>query len=294
MGEVIDGRPIAEAIKGELRGKVQALGARGIVPGLASVLVGEAPASRVYVRNIARGCADVGIRSIVVEIPGDSREDAVMDRLRDLSRDPQLHGILLQRPLPDPLREERVVEAIAPGKDVDCSHPGNLGRLLAGDPTFVPATPLGIRELLVRSGHPPEGKHVVIVGRSNVVGKPLAALLVQKAPGANATVTVCHSATKDLGDHTRRAEILVAAIGRPEFIRASMIARSAVVVDVGINRVADPATGRGYRMVGDVAYAEVAPRVRAITPVPGGVGPMTLAMLLANTVRSAQGTAETI
>ncbi len=294
MGEIIDGRPIAEAIKGELRGRVQALGARGVVPGLASVLVGGDPASRVYVKNIARGCADVGIRSVVAEIPGETREDAVIDRIRDLNRDPQLHGILLQRPLPDHLREERVVEAIAPGKDVDCSHPENLGHLLAGDPIFVPATPLGIRELLVRSGHPPEGKHVVIVGRSNIVGKPLAALLMQKTPGANATVTVCHSATRDLAEHTRRAEILVAAIGRPEFIRASMIARSAVVVDVGINRVADPAAERGYRMVGDVAYGEVAPRAQAITPVPGGVGPMTLAMLLANTIRSALGTSETI
>jgi methylenetetrahydrofolate dehydrogenase (NADP+)/methenyltetrahydrofolate cyclohydrolase len=288
MAERIDGKMLAEAIKAELATEVEALKGRGITPGLAAVLVGEDPASRVYVRSKRRACLKLGMRSEIHELAKDVREEAVLARIAALNEDAAIHGILVQQPLPPQVRLEAVVRAVTPAKDVDCFHPENVGLVLAGTPRFLPATPAGVRELLVRSGHPPDGRHVVILGRSNIVGKPLAALLMQKAKGANATVTVCHTGTRDMAAHTRRADILVAAIGRPAFVTADMVREGVVVVDVGINRVADPEAPKGYRLVGDVAYDEVAAKAEAITPVPGGVGPMTIAMLLRNTVAAAK------
>jgi methylenetetrahydrofolate dehydrogenase (NADP+)/methenyltetrahydrofolate cyclohydrolase len=284
MAEIIDGKAIAADIRAEVSREVADLTRHGVKLGLAAVLVGDDPASRIYVRTKRRACGEVGIHSEVVELPGSVSEEDLLRRIEELNEDPRFHGILVQKPLPEHLSEEEVFEAVDPAKDVDGFHPRNLGRLLSGSPVFVPATPLGIQELLLRSHHPPDGKHVVIVGRSNIVGKPLAALLMQKAPGANATVTVCHSRTKALEEHTSRADILVAAIGSPAFIRGEMVKEGAVVIDVGINRVKDPSKPKGYRIVGDVDFEEVSRVAAAITPVPGGVGPMTVAMLLRNTV----------
>ncbi len=284
---VIDGKRIAAEVRSELRPRLDKLRSLGVVPGLAAVLVGDNLASALYVRSKARACEEMGIRSIVAHLAGDVSEAGLLAEIARLNADSGIHGILVQQPLPPQISTEKAVRAVDPAKDVDCFHPENVGLLLIGAPRFAPATPAGVVELLVRSGHPPDGQHVVILGRSNIVGKPLAALLFQKARGANATVTVCHSATRDLASVTKTADILVAAIGRAEFVTATMVRDGAVVIDVGINRVPDATKKQGYRTVGDVKFEEVSQVAKAVSPVPGGVGPMTIAMLLANTVQAA-------
>ena len=286
---VIDGKQMAEEIRGEVAGETRALTERlGVVPGLAAVLVGSDPASAVYVRNKRRACDEAGMFSETFELPEETSQEELIGLVRQLNADSRFHGILVQLPLPAHVEEREVILAIDPDKDVDGMHPVNGGRLMEGNPRFLPATPAGVQQMLVRTGNDPAGKHVVIVGRSNIVGKPLAALLVQKAPGANATVTVCHTGTRDLPALTRQADIVVAAIGRPQALTADMVADGAVVIDVGINRVDDATRKAGYRLVGDVDYDAVAEKASAITPVPGGVGPMTIAMLLTNTLRAAR------
>ncbi|HNR35435.1 MAG TPA: bifunctional methylenetetrahydrofolate dehydrogenase/methenyltetrahydrofolate cyclohydrolase FolD, partial [Candidatus Hydrogenedentes bacterium] len=275
---IIDGGAIAAELRAEMKAEVAALAKRRIVPGLAVVLVGENPASQVYVRMKKKACAEVGIQSFSHELPAECSEKRLMNLIAKLNADPRVHGILVQLPLPKQIAEAKVIAAMDPEKDVDGFHPVNVGRMLSGDPGFLPCTPAGCQALLVRSGFDPSGKHVVIVGRSNIVGKPLAAILMQKAAGANATVTVCHSRTRDLPAITRMADILVAAIGVPEFVKADMVRRGAVVIDVGVNRVDDSSAPKGYRLVGDVDFPAVSKKAAAITPVPGGVGPMTIAM----------------
>ena len=252
------------------------------------MLVGDDPASAVYVRSKERAAAEAGIRGRVVRLPSSATEEELLENVRTLNADDSVHGILVQLPLPPQIDEDRVIETISPHKDVDGLHPANMGRLMAGRPRFVPATPAGIREMLLRSGHSPEGRHVVVCGRSNIVGKPVANLLMQRGEGANATVTVCHTRTADLAEITRQADILIAAIGRPRAITAEMVSDGVVVVDVGINRVDAPERKRGYRLVGDVDFGPVSEKAAAITPVPGGVGPMTIAMLLSNTLDAAR------
>lgn len=286
--KIIDGKAVAERIRGEIaEGVVQMKAAHGVVPGLATVLVGDNPASHSYVRMKRKACADAGIESLPHELPGNASQEEVEALVRRLNDDPRVHGILVQLPLPRHLDEERVLSLISLHKDVDGFHPVNVGKMLIGEPGFLPCTPHGIQEMLVRSGNDPEGKHVVVVGRSNIVGKPVAAILMQKRKGANATVTVAHSRTKDLASITRMADIVVAAIGSREFIKADMVKDGVVVIDVGSNRIDDPSTKKGYRWVGDVAFEEVKEKASAITPVPGGVGPMTIVMLMKNTVISA-------
>mgnify|MGYP001019041210 FL=1 len=285
---IIDGKKTSGIILEELKAEVAALRAKGVQPGLAVVLVGEDPASQVYVRSKRKTCADLGIASFSHDLPANATEKRLLTLIAKLNADPKVHGILVQVPLPKHMDEQRVLNAISPDKDVDGFHPVNVGRLLNGEEAFVSCTPAGCQELLKRWGYDPAGKHVVIVGRSNIVGKPLAALLMQKAKGANATVTVCHSRTKNLAALTRQADILVAAIGVPEFVTARMVREGAVVIDVGVNRIPDATKKSGTRLVGDVAFAGVAKKARAITPVPGGVGPMTIAMLMRNTVLAAK------
>jgi len=286
---LIDGTSIAAAMRAELAPAIAALGSRGVVPGLAAVLVGDNPASATYVRMKAKACEEAGLYHETVKLPAHTSAaelEAVVDRL---NADPRLHGILIQLPLPGHLAAPRILERVDPRKDVDGFHPVNVGRVTLGDPTgFCPATPLGIRALLLRSGIETTGRHAVVVGRSAIVGRPMASLLLRDAPGGNATVTVCHSRTPDIGALARQADILIVAIGRPEFVRGTMVKPGAAVVDVGINRVEDPSAPRGYRLVGDVHFAEARARASAITPVPGGVGPMTITMLLANTVQAAE------
>lgn len=279
---IIDGKAIAGQIRQEVKAEVARLKAEhGIVPGLAAVLVGDNPASQVYVRTKRKICEEVGIHSEEYRLPESTSERELMDLLEKLNADPRVSGILLQSPVPPPLVEERMFEIISPMKDVDGFHPENVGRLLIGTPRFLPCTPYGVQQMLVRSGIQMGGKHVVIVGRSNIVGKPLAGILIQKAAGANATVTICHTGTRDLADHTRRAEILIAAAGRPRTVTADMVSEGAIVIDVGINRV-------DGKIVGDVDFDPVAGKAAAISPVPGGVGPMTVAMLMQNTVLAAR------
>ena len=285
---IIDGRAFGEAVKAELRPRLEALKAKGVTPGLVAVLVGDNPASLVYVRAKARGCEDLGMHSEILQLPGDTSEAQLLKDVAKLNGRADVHGILVQQPLPEHIRTEKAVAAVSPLKDVDCFHPVNVGLLLIGTPRFVPATPAGVQEMLVRSGNDPAGKHVVILGRSNIVGKPLAALLVQKGRGGNATVTVCHTGTADLAAITRTADILVAAIGRAQFVKADMVRKGAVVIDVGMNRIPDPKSKAGTRLVGDVDFEAVKEVASAITPVPGGVGPMTIAMLLRNTLQAAE------
>ncbi|MFB3092240.1 MAG: bifunctional methylenetetrahydrofolate dehydrogenase/methenyltetrahydrofolate cyclohydrolase FolD [Dehalococcoidia bacterium] len=289
MAKVLDGRATAQEIHAEVKAGVDELRRKhGVTPGLAAVLVGDDPASAIYVRNKGRACQEVGIYSQTFNLPADTSQEELQTLIQRLNDDAQFHGILVQLPLPEHLNEGLAIGAVSPQKDVDCIHPLNLGLLSQGNSDFVPATPGGIQQLLLRNGYNPEGKHVVICGRSNIVGKPLAILLMQKRSGANATVTVCHTGTPDLGAMTRQADILVAAMGRPRFITADMVRDGAVVVDVGINRVEDASRRRGYRLVGDVDYDALLDKVEAITPVPGGVGPMTIAMLLVNTITAAR------
>jgi methylenetetrahydrofolate dehydrogenase (NADP+)/methenyltetrahydrofolate cyclohydrolase len=286
--EVIDGKRIAEQVRAELRPRIASLQTRAKRPGLAAVLVGDKPASALYVKMKARACEEMGLQSVIVKLPRDTAQERFLAEVQRLNTDSSIHGILVQQPLPSQIPAIAAVSCVSPLKDVDCFHPENVGLLLIGIPRFAPATPAGVVELLLRSGRDPSGKHVVILGRSNIVGKPLAALLMQKAKGANATVTVCHSATRDLRTIARSADILVAAMGRPELVTKDMVKPGAVVIDVGINRVLDATKKQGYRTVGDVRFDEVREVASAITPVPGGVGPMTIAMLLSNTVYAAE------
>lgn len=286
---ILDGKAVGKAIRAEVAEEVARLKAQGVTPGLAVVLVGENPASQVYVRMKGRACEEAGMHSEIVRLPAEATEEELLATVDRLNEDPAIHGMLVQLPLPAHIAEEAVLLRIDPRKDVDGFHPMNVGKVVLGDPSgFRPATPYGVQELLRRSGVDTKGAHAVIVGRSLIVGRPMANLLVQKGPGADATVTICHSRTKDIGAVTRTADILIVAIGKPEFVTGDMVKPGAVVVDVGINRVDDPSKEKGYRLVGDVAYDSAAAVASAITPVPGGVGPMTIAMLLRNTLQAAQ------
>jgi len=283
---------MAEDIRGEVAEGVAKLKAdTGVRPGLVAVLVGEDPASAIYVRNKGIACEQAGMFSETINLSAETTQDELLKLVAKLNVDDRFHGVLVQLPLPSQIEERAVIQSINPDKDVDGMHPYNTGLLLEGNPRFLPATPAGVQQMLLRTGNDPSGKHVVIVGRSNIVGKPLAAMLVQKAPGANATVTVCHTGTKDIGQLTRQADIIVAAVGRANTITADMVADGAVVIDVGMNRIEDATRKSGSRLVGDVDYEGVVAKASAVTPVPGGVGPMTIAMLLANTLRAAQYTA---
>lgn len=282
--QLLDGKAASAAIKQEVAAAVAALDGRK--PTIALVRVGEDPASRVYVASKAKACVECGIGSRNVELPADVSEDHVLGVLRDFNRDDEVDGILLQLPVPPQIDPDRAIRTIDPDKDVDGFHPESLGRLAAGSPGFVACTPLGIRELLLRNGVTIEGAHVVVLGRSIIVGRPVALLLARKGAGGNATVTMCHSRTRDIAAHTRRADIVIAAMGVPRFLKKDMVREGAVVVDVGINRVPDPSAKKGYRIVGDVDFDAVAPLTSHITPVPGGVGPMTVAMLMSNTLEA--------
>ncbi|UCF79270.1 MAG: bifunctional 5,10-methylenetetrahydrofolate dehydrogenase/5,10-methenyltetrahydrofolate cyclohydrolase [Candidatus Eiseniibacteriota bacterium] len=283
---ILDGKKIAAELRTEIGREVEELAGHNIVPALTMVRVGEDPASIVYMNAKARLCDKVGVRSRIVSLPVDSSESRVKGLLEEVNEDPAVHGAIVQLPLPQHLDPLRILSLLDPAKDVDGFHPLNAGRLAMGTPLFVPATPMGIHVLLERSGVGVEGAHVVVMGRSNIVGKPLANFLSIKRSGLNATVTLCHSASSNLERVVRSGDIVVAAIGRAEFVTGSMVSPGAVVVDVGMNRVADESAERGYRLVGDVKYDEVKEIASAITPVPGGVGPMTVAMLLRNTVQA--------
>lgn len=286
---VLDGKALARAIRDEVAVEAAALLGRGVRPGLAVVLVGEDPASQVYVRSKGKACEEAGMHSETIRLPAETPEDALLAVIDRLNADPAIHGLLVQLPLPKHINAEKVLRRIDPGKDVDGFHPVNVGKLVIGDPTaFKPATPYGVQEMLIRSGIETRGAEAVVLGRSNIVGRPMANLLIQDAPGGNATVTVCHSRSRDLPGTTRRADLLIVAIGRAGFVTADMVRPGAVVIDVGINRVDDPAHPKGYRIVGDVDYDPVAAVASAITPVPGGVGQMTIAMLLKNTIQAAR------
>jgi methylenetetrahydrofolate dehydrogenase (NADP+)/methenyltetrahydrofolate cyclohydrolase len=286
---LIDGRAIARQLQDELAQRIAALKSRGVHPGLAFVRVGEDPASKVYVGRKEKTCAQLGIYSETHVLAATTTEAELLALLARLNSNPILHGILVQTPVPPQISQAAVSSAVLPEKDVDGFHPVNVGKLMLGDPTgFLPCTPAGIRELLVRSGVNTAGAEVVVLGRGNLVGKPMAAMLCQKAKNANATVTICHGATRDIATHCRRADILIAAIGVTEFVKADMVKPGAVVVDVGVNRVDDPSAKGGTRLVGDVDFARVQPIAGKITPNPGGVGPMTIAMLMQNTVRAAE------
>ena len=287
---IIDGKAISDQIRSEIAVETAALKQRGIIPGLGFILVGENPASKSYVRAKGKACEKVGFYSLTKELPKETTQAELMDGVNRFNRDPAIHGFLVQLPLPGHLDETAVIEAISPGKDVDCFHPYNVGSLAAGKDVFAPCTPAGVVELLLRTGFNPAGRHVVILGRSSIVGRPLATLLSRKGRGGNATVTICHSQTPDLPYFIRQADFLIAAIGRAEMVRGDMLKPGAVVIDVGINRVEDPSMpgDKKYRLVGDVHFASACEVAQAITPVPGGVGPMTIAMLLKNTLTAAQ------
>jgi methylenetetrahydrofolate dehydrogenase (NADP+)/methenyltetrahydrofolate cyclohydrolase len=291
VNNLIDGRAIAAQIQGELSARVAELKRRGVVPGLAFVRVGEDPASKVYVGMKEKACAALGIFSETHILPRTTSEADLLALIAKLNGDARLHGILVQTPVPRQIREAMVSATVSPAKDVDGFHPVNVGKLMLGDPTgFKPCTPAGVVELLVRAGVKTEGADVVILGRGTLVGKPLAAMLCQKGRSANSTVTLCHSATRDIGAHCRRADIIVAAMGVAEFLKADMVKPGVVVVDVGVNRVPDASTKTGTRLVGDVDFKRVQPIASKITPNPGGVGPMTIAMLMQNTVSAAEKT----
>jgi len=282
---ILDGKALAEEIRGEVAtGVAEMQQKHGVTPGLAAVLVGDDPASVIYVRNKRRACDEVGMVSDTFLMRADSTNEQVLARVQALNDDPRFHGILVQLPMPLQIDERLIIESLDPTKDVDGLHPFNVGKLVQGRADFVPGTPAGIQQILLRNGHDPAGANVVVCGRSDIVGKPMALLLMQRADGANATVTVCHTRTKNLAEITRQADILVAAIGRPSAITADMVKEGAVVIDVGINRVDDASQKRGYRLEGDVDFDAVSEKASAITPVPGGVGPMTIAMLLVNTL----------
>ena len=283
--KLIDGKAIARKIQEETRVSVEKLKARGVIPGLAVVLVGADPASQAYVRSKDKTCKELGMFSLKHELPATTTQEELISIVRHLNADPAVHGILVQSPPPAHIDERAVVEAIDPRKDVDGFHPVNVAKVTLGDPdALVPCTPLGCQRLLIESGVQTAGAHVVVLGRSMIVGKPMALLLMQRGLGGDATVTVAHSRTRNLPEVCRSADILIAAIGQPEFVKADFVREGAVVIDVGINRVADLSSPKGSKLVGDVDFAGVAPKCSAITPVPGGVGPMTIAMLMHNTV----------
>ncbi len=286
--EMIDGKTISAQVNAETALEVAELKEKhGITPALAVILVGEDPASQVYVSRKAKMCVELGIRSEKIVLSAETTQEELLAVVEKLNNDPEIHGILVQSPPPPHIDEKAIVDAISPAKDVDCFHPQNVGRVLLGERDgFLPCTPWGVTVLLERSGITTSGKNVVVLGRSNIVGKPMAALLLGKGYSGDATVTVCHSRTKDLAEYTRRADIIIAAIGKPEFLKGDMVSEGVVVIDVGINRVPCAETKTGFKLVGDVAFDEVAQKAAKITPVPGGVGPMTIAMLMKNTIRA--------
>jgi len=288
VAEIISGTKVAEEIRAELAQKVKELRKKGITPGLAMVRVGEDPASVSYVSGKTKASEELGIYSETTVYPENTTEKQLLAKVQELNKDPKFHGILVQLPLPKHINADNVLDAIDPKKDVDGFHPVNVGKLLIGNPYFMPCTPHGVQELLVRSGNSPEGKHVVVCGRSNIVGKPVMAILMQKQKGANATVTVVHTGTKNMASIVRLGDIVIAAMGAPRVITADMIKEGAVVIDVGVNRIPDPTKKAGFRLVGDVDFDAASQKAKAITPVPGGVGPMTVTMLMANTVRAAE------
>lgn len=285
---LIDGKKVATSVYADLRPRIESLKSAGVTPGLAAVLVGDDPASHTYVTSKAKMCRDLGLFSRVIKLPSETSQDDVLRLVADLNNDPLIHGILVQSPLPPQISEFDITLAIDPAKDVDGFHPQNVGLLLIGCGRLLPCTPHGIMRLLAHYDIDPAGKEVVVVGRSNIVGKPIAALLLQKAKGANATVTIAHSQSANLAAITRRADILIAAIGRPGMIAAEMVKTGVIIIDVGVNRVEDESAAKGYRLVGDVDFERCVEKAACITPVPGGVGPMTIAMLMSNTVLAAE------
>jgi len=288
VATIINGDEIAKTIRKEIKVEVDMLKAKGIDPGLVVIIVGEDPASQVYVRKKGEACNEMGICSETAMLPASTTEEELLELVDKYNKDPKFDGVLVQVPLPKHISEERVLLRIDPSKDVDGFHPMNVGKMLVGADCYLPCTPHGCQELLMRSGNDPAGKHVVVLGRSNIVGKPVACMLIQKAKGADATVTVCHSRTKNIAEITRQADILIAAIGQPKFVKADMVKDGVVVIDVGVNRIADATKKSGTRLVGDVDFDEVSMKAKAITPVPGGVGPMTITMLMKNTVQAAK------
>ena len=286
---ILSGKETAQAMRDEMKAEIEKLkAAHDLVPGLAVVLIGDDPASMSYVKGKRKACDNVGIYSREYKFPAEYQEEDLLKLIDELNNDPQIHGILVQLPLPKHIDEKKVLNAIDPSKDVDGFHPVNVGKLMIGEGIFLPCTPHGIQQLLLRNGIEIGGKHVVIVGRSNIVGKPVAMILLQKKEGANATVTVCHTGTKDIGHFTRQADIVIAAAGRPNTVTGDMVSDGVVVVDVGVNRIEDPTKKSGFRLVGDVDFEGVSKKASAISPVPGGVGPMTITMLLHNTIKSAK------
>ncbi|NQT24643.1 bifunctional methylenetetrahydrofolate dehydrogenase/methenyltetrahydrofolate cyclohydrolase FolD [candidate division KSB1 bacterium] len=287
--KILDGKQLAQTMREEMKQEIADFQKQhNLTPGLAVVLVGEDPASASYVSGKRKACAHVGIYSREENHPASMSEDDLLKLVEELNQDPKIHGILVQLPLPDHIDEKKVLYAIDPAKDVDGFHPFNVGQMMIGEDTFLPCTPHGIQQMLMRNGIETASKHVVIVGRSNLVGRPLANIMLQKNTNANATVTVCHSRTKDIGHYTRQADIVVAAIGRPNTITADMVSDGAVVIDVGVTRVDDATKKNGYRLSGDVDFEAVSQKASAITPVPGGVGPLTITMLLHNTIKAAR------
>ena len=285
--KLIDGKLIAAEIREELKKEILELTKQGKnIPGLVTILVGDNPASEIYVRNKGKACAEIGMRTKAEKRSADISEQELLDLVDQYNHDKNYHGILVQLPLPKHINEDKIIEAISPNKDVDGFHPISVGNLVIGKDTFAPCTPAGIQELLIRYNIETKGKHVVVLGRSNIVGKPIANIMLQKKDGANSIVTICHSAAKDLAQYTRQADILIAAIGQPNFVKADMIEDGAVVIDVGINRIEDSTKSKGYRVVGDVDFENVAPKTSFITPVPGGVGLMRIAMVLKNTFKA--------
>ena len=290
--EIIDGKQIAADMRAEIKGQVAELARQGVTPGLGVILVGEDPASRSYVTAKEKACAEAGIYSDDNRLPADASQEELMALIDRMNGDPKIHGILLQLPLPKHLDESAALLAIKPEKDVDGFHPVNIGKMVIGEKAFLPCTPHGVLQMLARSGVETKGAHAVVVGRSNIVGKPVANLLLQKKEGANSTVTVCHTGTRDMATYTRQADILIVAAGRPDTVTADMVKEGVVVIDVGVNRIEDATKKSGFRLVGDVDFDGVKEKASLITPVPGGVGPMTITMLLFNTLESARSTME--
>jgi len=282
--KIIDGKLVSGQITEEIK---KELSGTGITPGLALILVGNNPASEIYVKMKDKKCAELGYYSVIERLPENVSENELLGLIQSFNNDPKIHGLLIQLPLPKHINELRILESVDYKKDVDGFHPVNAGRLMIGEKCFLPCTPAGIHELLIRYNVDTAGKHAVVLGRSNIVGKPIANILLQKNKGANCTVTVCHSATEDIASHTRSADIIIAAIGKANFLKADMIKEGVVIIDVGINRIDDPASKKGYKVVGDVDFDRCYPKASLITPVPGGVGPMTIAMLMKNTLDSA-------
>jgi len=284
---LIDGKRTAKEIREELKADIQKLNDEGkSVPGLVAILVGDNPASKIYVKSKGKACNEIGMRTKTEEIPSNISEKELLNIIKSYNNNPDYHGILMQLPLPEHINEDKIIEAISPEKDVDGFHPVSVGKLVIGKDTFRSCTPAGIQELLIRYNIDTKGKHIVVLGRSNIVGKPIANIMLQKKEHANSIVTICHSAAPDVSYYTKQADILIAAIGVPEFVKADMVKEGVVVIDVGINRVEDSSKPKGYRLTGDVAFDEVAEKASYITPVPGGVGPMTIAMLLKNTYKA--------